>query len=357
MNQADPDTLPSHHYTNWRRQMDSQALWWQQHPPDRPIVRLIQNLHPDRTPTWDPWCFTRRPDEPEKHFAALAREWQLLRCHVDALPAAAPNFAAGMIAPLIHDYLEMGEQTAWVEKPCQWRELENIEFREDHPWWRHMIRTVTAALDAGFVTSTPDIGGVYDIAAAVRGTQNLLFDLIDSPQRVKQLAEQIRRLWLECFDRLYKPVAEACGGIVNRWGFFAKGRHIPLQCDFAAMLSPAMFEEFILPDLLATADHLDYAVYHLDGPGQIAHLDLLLSAPRIRAIQWVPGDGQPSLTDPKWFDMYKKVQAAGRGLVLGGDFEALDLFLNELDPALLQLSIGANSDREVDATKERLAKL
>ena len=57
------------------------------------------------------------------------------------------------------------------------------------------------------------------------------------------------------------------------------------------MISPAMFERFVMPDLVACCDHLDHGFYHLDGKGEIPHLDLLLSIPRLRGIQWIPGDG------------------------------------------------------------------
>ncbi len=74
-----------------------------------------------------------------------------------------------------------------------------------------------------------------------------------------------------------------------------------LQSDFSYMISPRMFERFALPGLTVWAGALDYPFYHLDGPGQIKHLDMLLSIPRLRGIQWVPGDGQP--TPDQWLPL------------------------------------------------------
>ncbi len=45
-----------------------------------------------------------------------------------------------------------------------------------------------------------------------------------------------------------------------------------LQCDFAYMISPQMFERFVLPDLTACCEALEHGFYHLDGKGQIRHL-------------------------------------------------------------------------------------
>lgn len=41
-------------------------------------------------------------------------------------------------------------------------------------------------------------------------------------------------------------------------------------CDFSVMVSPAMFEEFILPELEATAGAFDHTTYHLDGLERLA---------------------------------------------------------------------------------------
>ena len=83
-----------------------------------------------------------------------------------------------------------------------------------------------------------------------------------------------------------------------------------LQCDFAYMISPKMFERFVLPDLTACCDALDDGFYHLDGKGQIPHVDMLLDMPRLRGIQWIPGDGQP--TADQWLDLLKRFRDGGK---------------------------------------------
>ncbi|HEX7541596.1 MAG TPA: hypothetical protein VF352_05645 [Anaerolineales bacterium] len=59
------------------------------------------------------------------------------------------------------------------------------------------------------------------------------------------------------------------------------------------MISPKMFERFVLPDLETCCAAMDHALYHLDGKGQLVHVDTLLSTPRLRGIQWVPGYSKP----------------------------------------------------------------
>jgi hypothetical protein len=71
-----------------------------------------------------------------------------------------------------------------------------------------------------------------------------------------------------------------------------------------------MFERFVMPDLVACCDHLDHAFYHLDGKGEIPHLDHLLSIDRLRGIQWIPGDGQPP--PHEWLDLLKRIRDGGK---------------------------------------------
>jgi hypothetical protein len=88
-----------------------------------------------------------------------------------------------------------------------------------------------------------------------------------------------------------------------------------LQCDFAYMIGPQMFERFVMPDLEACCAALDHGFYHLDGVGQIVHLDYLFSLDRLRGIQWVPGSGQP--VEEHWLPLLRRIRDAGKLCYLG----------------------------------------
>jgi hypothetical protein len=83
-----------------------------------------------------------------------------------------------------------------------------------------------------------------------------------------------------------------------------------LQSDFSYMISPEMFDRYVLPDLEACCAAMDYAFYHMDGKGQIPHLDRLLSLERLRGIQWQPGDGAPMADE--WPDLLRRIRDAGK---------------------------------------------
>ena len=45
-----------------------------------------------------------------------------------------------------------------------------------------------------------------------------------------------------------------------------------------------MFERFVIPDIVECCRQLDFAFYHLDGKGQLPHLDLLLALDDLHGI-------------------------------------------------------------------------
>ena len=76
------------------------------------------------------------------------------------------------------------------------------------------------------------------------------------------------------------------------------------------MISPQMFEEFVVPDLAGVCRRLGRVFYHLDGVGQLPHLDALLNMPELAGIQWVPGEGSPP--PEEWMDVLKRIRDGGK---------------------------------------------
>lgn len=79
------------------------------------------------------------------------------------------------------------------------------------------------------------------------------------------------------------------------------------------MISPGMFGQFVAPELASSAARMTNAVYHMDGIGEIPHLEQLLAIDDIKGIQWVPGDGEPSKKN--WDALLEKILASGKKLL------------------------------------------
>jgi 5-methyltetrahydrofolate--homocysteine methyltransferase len=127
---------------------------------------------------------------------------------------------------------------------------------------------------------------------------------------VDRLVAEVTQLWLRYYDELYTTIKTAANGTTSWAPMWCPGRYYMLQSDFSYMISPTMFERFVLPDLEAICNHLDYGFYHLDGKGQIPHLDMLLAIENLRGIQWIPGDGAPP--PEAWLPLLKRIRDAGK---------------------------------------------
>jgi len=206
------------------------------------------------------------------------------------------------------------KNTVWFEVPAN-NGLAEIQprYEAQNYWWRWIKALTQAAVERWgdqITVAATDLGGGMDILASVRGTQALLLDLYDAPETVACLNAEIANVWRRYYDELYAIIKAADNGMTYWAPMWCPGRYAMLQSDFAYMISPAMFERFVMPELAFLTHHLDYAFYHMDGKGQIPHLDMLLSLKNLRGIQWVPGAG---VAPPeKWLPLLKRIRDAGK---------------------------------------------
>jgi len=108
------------------------------------------------------------------------------------------------------------------------------------------------------------------------------------------------------------------------------------QSDVSCMLSPELFDRFMLPELEVYGREYGALWYHLDGGDARQHLPRLLSLPYLRVLQYTPAPGEPP-NGPGHLEMYRQVQSAGKILHLQLPRENIEPLVRELDPALLML--------------------
>lgn len=180
---------------------------------------------------------------------------------------------------------------------------------------------------------------------------SLLFDLIDRPAWVHRWLEQINELYFRYFDPIHDLVKDTEGGnAFTAFQVWAPGRMAKVQCDFSYMIGPDMFAEFTAPYLDRQVARLDYSVYHLDGIACIPHVQHLIRIPKLNAIQWTPGAGEPGVGDSRWFDLYHQVRDGGKSLLLlGAAPEQLPALLKEFGPDGLFIVLDRECETETEA--------
>lgn len=235
----------------------------------------------------------------------------------DAFPWLWVNFGPGILSGFLGANVNSVDEphaTVWFT-PKQETSIQDLNLGYDpaNAWWLR-VKDITTELVARFgkalAISHTDLGGNLDILAAFRDSQGLLYDLIDHPEEVDRQVRRVSELWIRFYDELDAIIRPACRGTSCWTPIWSTGTTYMLQCDFSYMISPAMFERFVVPDLEACCAHLSHGFYHLDGKGEIPHLDMLLDIQRLRGIQWIPGAGQPM--PENWLPLLKRIRDGGK---------------------------------------------
>ncbi len=272
-------------------------------------------------PDWNWWTIAHNLDQPERALESFEYYCQSTYFGGEALPNLAINLGAGSLAGYLGCTPTIAEDTIWFKERQleSYDEILTLKIDPENDWWKKTLEITQLSIEFGkdkFITGMTDINAVMNILAFLRGNERLLLDLIEHPDEVKQAADHLTELWFFCYDELAKIINQYSEGMTTWMDVWFPGRGSDVQCDFSAMISPAMFAEFVLPHLQEQCRRLDYSIYHWDGPGQIPHLEILLDIPELNGIQWVPGAGQPGTGSPKWFALYKRIQERGKLLVL-----------------------------------------
>jgi len=258
--------------------------------------------------------------EPERIIRKLDYGLAQLTYLGDAFPYTGFNEGPGVTAAWMNEGIkcEVREDTIWFhleeEQPI---EDIHLSYNGEHPLYRRLCdvhRVANEYWDGCVQVSMTDLGGNLDLLVPFRPGERLLFDLYDNPDEVKRLTWQAHEAWWRYFNELNQIMHPPAPGYLSWLPLLCHGPTYVLQCDFCYMISPDMFDEFVKPELTASAERLTHCIYHLDGVGALPHLDSLLSIDAIDAIQWVYGDGQPGVLH--WLDVYKRIRDAGKLLYL-----------------------------------------
>jgi len=252
----------------------------------------------------------------------IARYRHFCRNHLflaESFPNLNVDFGPGSLAAYLGSEITFKEDTVWFEKCIDdWSGVKPFSFDPENKWFQkhaELVGTCRKLAGDDFYVDMPDLMENLDVLASLRGAGDLIYDMIDEPELIKERIEQITGLYFEYFDLFYDIIKDSEGGsaytVFQIWG---PGKTIKLQCDFSALLSPSQFTEFVLDSLRQQAKKADCVLYHLDGPDAIKHLDALMQIDEIDALQWTSGDNGPDGTLEKWFPIYDKAHKAGKSL-------------------------------------------
>lgn len=298
--------------------------WWSGEL-DRPIVPIITLGHSTDFPahTGPQFNFANAWNwdiDPREFIDSCHAQLSSYRWHGDAFPHIyTAAFGPGVLAAFLGCTPVSTTRTVWFKSPDEDLPIEELhfEFDDQNRYYRRVENLFEAAMEkwhGSVVVEMTDLGGILDVLASFRGTENLLIDLLEEPDEVLRCVGELQELWFRYYDKLNAVLSPEAQGYSHWYGMYCETPGYILQSDFSYMISPDMFRTFAAPELASSASRIDNAVYHMDGIGEIPHLNHLLAIDSLKGIEWTPGAGEPDTRN--WDELHLRILASGKKLIL-----------------------------------------
>jgi len=322
--------------------------WWDHEIIDRPCISYWYPHIGEKIPDFDvvieffdPFYLCEYWDDVDTALDNFESFSKLLYFGGESIPRFNPYYGPGIMASVLGIVPKFQTRTVWFQRDTKLEEivplLESVELNMNNEWYARLLNTTKIAAKRGgydYCIAVQDMGGVLDILSSFLGPTKLILTMKRDPELIDTCRAIILEKMMKVFDELFKIMGKYSDGYSSWMNIWCPKPWIPIQCDFSAFLSPKWFKRFALPDIIAQAEHVDYSIYHLDGPDAFKHLDAILEIDAINGVQWVPGAGNDLKSSDAWMPAYKKIQRANKNLVI--DYfelpEQLAHFYKELEP-------------------------
>ena len=191
--------MPLEYKEDWEATKQRYHTWWNgeyfgrcavwvtaplENPPDTPLPKMPE-AHVERWTDLD--------------FVAAQMEYHLSRTFYggEAFPHWSPGYpGTGSIATFLGCPLHLDHSTGWrdpILTDDNW-DIRTLQIDRQNQWWKFTLDWLKRGATEAVGKSIPSIGafgGSGDTLAAVRGTLNLLYDIADTPEKVRQADEYL----------------------------------------------------------------------------------------------------------------------------------------------------------------------
>jgi hypothetical protein len=342
---------------NWEETRRNFNAWWAgrglvlnlgDFPSDQPVIRVDdpgEAASPRQKHADAPWIAAR------SRALRANRNYDL----GDILPVAFVDYGTVSLASYLGAEVELAADTIWYHpRPGAPEAWGTLRFDPGTPWFRiheEVYRQCMAAAGDDFVIGQPGIGSNIEALAALRGSESLMSDLIDNPDWVHEKLREINHAFFAAYQGIYDIIQLADGSsCTSYFALWGAGKTSVITLDPIAMISPAMFEEFVLPPLVEQVHWLDHSLLHVDGTVALRHLDLILGIDRLNAVEWTPEPTVPGGGDPCWYPLYRRIKDAGKSVqaILVKPEEVVPL-LDNVGPAGMYITAYCRDAAEAEA--------
>jgi len=273
----------------------------------------------------------------------------------ETFPVYWPNLSALAYNLFLGQPAVFDDRTAWTH-PCidNLEDLPTLKVQWDGKYFKAVEAMTHRALELSegkFMIGHTEMYAGIDCTAMLRGAENLCLDIILRPEPIRHLIDLVFEEFPHVYYHFDRILKEHCQFSVT-WMYLPSFETFNvLACDFAANVSPVHFEEFCMPIIRKQAKLFKHNVFHLDGPGVARHIDAILTLPNLQALNWVQGYG---INEPimQWHPLIKKIQEAGKSVIVELKMFELDEFIKKVDPTGIMLLIPVEPSEQKDVLEQ-----
>ncbi len=212
------------------------------------------------------------------------------------------------------------------------------EFDPKDPWVQkalEFLKHLTRVSRGRFPLATTLMRGISDLLAALYGSPDFLYSLMDRPDEQKRVVQKLTALWIAFARSQLEMIPDFHGGTGSfYYGVWLPGKGVWLQEDASALMSPELFGSFVAPAIHQMAGSFDTSVIHLH-PSSYIPAEFLVET-TLSAVELHIDFGGPRAEE--LFPYYRKI-LDHKPLIIWGDlsFEDLDFIAAKLDRQTLAL--------------------
>jgi hypothetical protein len=308
--------------------------FWDRAPVDRPLVafslggwfsfqsysavqkyRGLENILPDML-------------SPERYFQDYDRiVAPFERIEDDVIHSVAPIPAFPWLEAMLGIPVQVGNESIWAkEGGFDYRDTGKLNLSPDNPWRRTYLEFVSALQSRygdRYPVGQPILRGPADMVAALRGSQQMIFDLYDCPDDFQRLCRKCTEFAIGLVRDQLAITRPFHGGYeVESFTLWAPGGIVRMQEDASALFSPDLYGKYLQGEDRRIADAFPYQVIHLHS----SSLHLLNRFAEIESLKCIEiNKDQGGWGVPRMLPLFKMVQAQGKGLIVRGKLDAEDL--------------------------------
>jgi len=269
----------------------------------------------------------------------------------DVFPVRAPFTKVPWMEAIVGSRIRVSLQSSSMWSESVLGEDWYRDFRSSKPneEWRVKLLEFTEFLSANsgnHQVANTLMRGPSDMMDAFIGEENLCVGMYLRPDDIHELMTMCSEIFIDTAQAQLDRISPFQGGYCNLFGIWSPGRSIRTQDDASALVSPADYEEFMLPPQELIASKFEYSTIHLHS-NSLHVVDSVIDS-TISAVQ-VSMDPQPfGPTVIELLPTFVKMQKKKPILIEGPMMQSeLDELLKTLSPRGLYVwaMIEAEDDR------------